>query len=356
VQLRRIPGAQKIAALDQPTTANLVELIDVAQLLVDGCGGDLVRRELSAAEPFALQGGRSAAGFVVLDDPALRAADVWSGITRYSFPGQPTPVLCDCSRLRTRSWRSLPTAILCEDPSGVHVIWNHHRELTDHQIRRMSKTPGMIHCYAQHIADQWSEHTGRRPQVYCQALVSLNQRPTQPIVDPAVDLATARLRIFGHSEWVLPLVENRSGRGAGQVDEPEAATALSPSAAPPAAPAEEVLARYADGSKKTTRQLLGGGRYIVSQWYPGGRLALEAEYLSGQLDGRQTKYRPDGSRDVEMQYHQGRPHGQASAWHANGRLASRRAYQHGIPIGETTNWDAAGNLVTAQRGVGLRRR
>ena len=57
VQLRRLHGARAIATLDSPTLANLIELIDVAQLLVDEQQGAMIRRELAMTAPFALQGG-----------------------------------------------------------------------------------------------------------------------------------------------------------------------------------------------------------------------------------------------------------------------------------------------------------
>ena len=203
-------------------------------------------------------------------------------------------------------------------------MWNHHRELTDYQIRRMSNTPGMIHCYAQHIAAQWQQRSGATAQVYCNALVSLNRRPMQPIVDPNIDLANAELRLLGHNDWIVPLGEQPRKQGLGHL------ATSNPS--PVRVINEEILAHYPDGAKKITRRSGASGRYTIAQWYADGALALEAEYKNDLLDGTQTKYRADGSRDMQLHYRAGRLHGLASSWNADGRIASQLQYENGLRI------------------------
>jgi hypothetical protein len=322
VQLRRLRGARQVAKIEQPTPQHLVELIDVLYLLAREQGGQVVRRELALTSPFSVQGRRGDKAFVVLDDPALRDVDVWSGTVQLGKPGEPVPVLIDQARLRTRTWRSLPLTMLCEDPRGIYVNWNHHHELTNHQIRRMANTPGMIHNFAQHIAEEWRTKTGCRPEVFVDSLVSHNRRPLQPIVNPHVDLASQRLLAFGHNDWIAPLNERPEWERPAQGVQPASFSVATKAE-------EEVLERYPAGQRKITRRLASGGRTIISRWSQSDSLLLTAEYLHGQLDGVQTQYHPDGSRASLMHYRAGQPHGAALAWNADGRLATQAEYRGG---------------------------
>jgi len=63
------------------------------------------------------------------------------------------------------------------------------------------------HQYAAHVATLWELSYGRRAEVYFSHRASLLPHPLQPLVDPQVDLAAAPLRLFGHSDWIMPLAE-----------------------------------------------------------------------------------------------------------------------------------------------------
>jgi hypothetical protein len=317
--IHRLESAQQISAGDRTNTHRTIELIDATQQLVQGRYGPAILKELRNCVPFALQGAQPDVGFVVLDDPTC-SAEAAPTVTLHDPEHHPSlPVLFDPSRLRTYSWRSLPQALLCEDARGTFVTWNHHRDLTDRQIRRMAMTPGMIHCYAQSIHRRWQDATHIRPQVFVNSTVSHNRRPHQPIVNPQVDLAAAELKWFGHNDWIAEL----SQRPAASVSEPVAR----------AASQFVVLSQHANGKQQLTREQRGDERSIVRQWDSSGRLVLEAEYLQGKLHGKQSSYHANGQLAQQMEYRHGMPHGIAIQRDAAGALTSRVEYQAGVPAG-----------------------
>jgi hypothetical protein len=72
------------------------------------------------------------------------------------------------------------------------------------QIVTMGMRPDMILQFAHYLADNWSERTGRRPEVRALVIVSLNGRQPQVMIDPATDLA-AQPRTLAPARWILPL-------------------------------------------------------------------------------------------------------------------------------------------------------
>ena len=67
----------------------------------------------------------------------------------------------------------------------------------------MAGQPDLIAQLARHIADDY-ERRGRGPvEVRAEALVSLNARPAQPMIDSSVDLARVANDLRA-SNWVLP--------------------------------------------------------------------------------------------------------------------------------------------------------
>jgi hypothetical protein len=111
------------------------------------------------------------------------------------------------------SWRMLlrdkgaHVVLQVRDPaSGALTLVDPHDELVSWQARKMSGNPDMIHAYALHLAQRWQAESGVRPEVRVETRCSLNGRPRQRLIDPAVDLA-ATPRSFWHSSWILPLEE-----------------------------------------------------------------------------------------------------------------------------------------------------
>ena len=70
------------------------------------------------------------------------------------------------------------------------------------QYESMTVRPELIRQYAHHLADE----AGPGTRVYARALISLNGRKPQPMVDPKVNLA-AEPATLGTPSWVVPLYE-----------------------------------------------------------------------------------------------------------------------------------------------------
>jgi vitamin K-dependent gamma-carboxylase len=88
-------------------------------------------------------------------------------------------------------------------PSGESLV-NPRTELTPLQYKMMSTDPDMIHEYALHIAARRRAAGEGRVQVFADAYASLNGRPSQRLIDPAVDLAAIPRSILPQP-WVVPI-------------------------------------------------------------------------------------------------------------------------------------------------------
>jgi vitamin K-dependent gamma-carboxylase len=103
--------------------------------------------------------------------------------------------------------------------SGKELQVSPRRYLDARQEREMAGQPDLIAQLARHIARDF-ERRGRGPvEVRAEALVSLNGRPAQPMIDPARDLSRAASSL-APADWILPGPEGppirlrpRSGAG-----------------------------------------------------------------------------------------------------------------------------------------------
>lgn len=77
--------------------------------------------------------------------------------------------------------------------------------LTGWQASRMAARPQLIHQFSHYLAELYREK-GVEVEVRVGAMVSLNNREPQLIIDPNVDLA-ATPRTLRHQSWLLPLTE-----------------------------------------------------------------------------------------------------------------------------------------------------
>jgi vitamin K-dependent gamma-carboxylase len=77
--------------------------------------------------------------------------------------------------------------------------------LSARQTTAMLTRSDMILQFAHHLESVWRQAGHRDVAVYAHVQKSLNGRSYQPYVDPAVDLTTVRLSLFGPDSWVLPL-------------------------------------------------------------------------------------------------------------------------------------------------------
>ena len=64
---------------------------------------------------------------------------------------------------------------------------------------------GRNFIHVHHLKQKAEQYGIKNPIIQVGSQVSLNGRPYQPIVDPAINLAEAPLSIFAPSPWILPL-------------------------------------------------------------------------------------------------------------------------------------------------------
>jgi hypothetical protein len=78
--------------------------------------------------------------------------------------------------------------------------------LTPRQEKMMSTSAAMILALAHKIADDMHQQGVTQAEVRAEAYVSLNGRPSQPFIDPHVDLAKETPGLAPKS-WILPLAD-----------------------------------------------------------------------------------------------------------------------------------------------------
>jgi len=89
-------------------------------------------------------------------------------------------------------------------PDTQEKIFINPREfLNRRQYSKMSGRPDMTLQFAYFLAD-FFEKEGIRPEVYVDAHASLNGRPSRRLIDPEVDLASAKRNLWP-AIWILPL-------------------------------------------------------------------------------------------------------------------------------------------------------
>lgn len=89
-------------------------------------------------------------------------------------------------------------------PTGVRQRIYPQKELTPLQYKMMSTQPDMIQQYAHYLSASLTAPSQPPPAVYAHARCTLNGRPSQPLVDPEVNLA-AQPRNFLTKTWIVPL-------------------------------------------------------------------------------------------------------------------------------------------------------
>jgi vitamin K-dependent gamma-carboxylase len=120
----------------------------------------------------------------------------------------------------TADGRRLPESTLLKHASEEQLekverrrkLWDRERVflkdeqlyLSPRQRKKMSGRPDMILQYAHFLAGEFQKHGYGDVAIHCESAVSLNGRPFQPIVDPAVNLATVEPSL-GPASWIVPL-------------------------------------------------------------------------------------------------------------------------------------------------------
>lgn len=78
--------------------------------------------------------------------------------------------------------------------------------LNDHQEKQMAMQPDLILQYAHYLAEHFKSKGLKDPQVRVEAMVTLNGRPAQLLIDPEVDL-TKKKDTWRAKDWILPYNE-----------------------------------------------------------------------------------------------------------------------------------------------------
>ncbi len=107
-------------------------------------------------------------------------------------------------RMRIHDRQAYGEFVITDRDSGQ--VWRVHPDhfLTPRQTDKMLVRSDLVHQFALHLADQW-RHAGRDVAVRAHICKSLNGRPHQQFIDPAVDLTTVQRNLFASDDWVMPL-------------------------------------------------------------------------------------------------------------------------------------------------------
>ena len=80
------------------------------------------------------------------------------------------------------------------------------------------------------------------------------------------------------------------------------------------------------------------------------KVAMEANFKLGNLDGQMIRYRPDGAKVVQN-YVNGKPDGYQKNYSPDGRLMGEVEIKDGRPTGRFKLYDQQGNLVEESEGI-----
>lgn len=89
--------------------------------------------------------------------------------------------------------------------NGEKWLVNPRDYLSPKQARKLAAHPDMIWQFSQYLEDHFHKSGIDDIDIFAHAMVSLNGRPYQPIVDSSVNLAAIKWQPFEHAEWILPL-------------------------------------------------------------------------------------------------------------------------------------------------------
>jgi HTTM domain/Vitamin K-dependent gamma-carboxylase, lumenal domain len=111
------------------------------------------------------------------------------------------------------SWHMLVRGKQCAVRCYVHdaktgktVLADLRNYLTMTQAIHLGRDPELLRFFAHHLADDFRRNGFAEPQVYVLAIVSLNGRKPELMIDPTVDLA-AEEDSWRHPAWILPQTE-----------------------------------------------------------------------------------------------------------------------------------------------------
>lgn len=94
---------------------------------------------------------------------------------------------------------------ICDPATGKCRAIDHNRDLTFVQQYWMPGEPQGIVRYAKFLREQAMRDGLPDPVIVCDSVSSLNGRPYQYLIDPALDPAELTAPVFGHARWIVPL-------------------------------------------------------------------------------------------------------------------------------------------------------
>ena len=104
--------------------------------------------------------------------------------------------------LRTKSGSAVMRVV--DRNSGERWTVRPHDMLSAKQAARVATRPDMMWRLARYVRERY-EREGRDVAVYADTAVSLNGRPSQPLIDPHVDLSRAPWTWLAPLPWLVPL-------------------------------------------------------------------------------------------------------------------------------------------------------
>ncbi len=107
-------------------------------------------------------------------------------------------------RMKLRTKDGETTFLIKQPATGRFWEFDPEGDLDPKQVEEMATRPDMILQYAHFLADAMRRKGRGEVEVHARSMVSLNGRPPQLLIDPAVDLARVE-RSLRPSAWILPL-------------------------------------------------------------------------------------------------------------------------------------------------------
>ena len=110
-------------------------------------------------------------------------------------------------RMMLNHWDAYLRINVVETNTGRSVEWNNHEAITQVQFNRMQYQPRLLAQYAKFVKSEAEKLGFQSPEIRIIAVVSLNGRSHQFLVNPHMD-ASADWSQLVKQDWILPLEKN----------------------------------------------------------------------------------------------------------------------------------------------------
>jgi hypothetical protein len=128
--------------------------------------------------------------------------------------------------MKLRDKEGEATFYVTDPESGETWEIDNREYLTRRQRGRVAARPDMAVYYAHFLAEEMRKEGYENVEVRARVMASVNGREPQLLIDPEVNLAAVRRRIWPPATWILPLTNPLPDRGdktrvaRGDADEP----------------------------------------------------------------------------------------------------------------------------------------